>query len=237
MLNPDLDIRHLASGFARRQRLQIPDILVPETAERLELCLRREVPWGLAFMRNGAGQTIRDPELAAMTPEAWQSLMMEINGTAREGYQFLFNSYQIVTAWKEKRDPHLFLHRFFEFMNSPPVIEFARRVTGMGDIMKADAQATRYLPGHFLRRHNDFGQQGPTDSRRAAYVFNLSRDWQADWGGQLQFLDDDGNVTESWLPRYNRLSLFAVPTFHCVSCVAPYATSPRLAITGWFRTH
>lgn len=237
MLNPSLDIDKIASAFAMKKRLQIADILERETAEKLANCLHNEVPWGLACMRAGAGQTIEANALANMGPEAWRLLMQEVQSTAREGYQFLFNSYQIVTAWKEKRDPHLFLHSFFEFLNSPPVLNFARRVTGFDDIMKADAQATRYLPGHFLRRHNDLHQKTATDTRRAAYVFNLSPDWHADWGGQLQFLDDSDQVIESWLPRYNHLSLFTVPIFHCVSCVAPYATSPRLAITGWFRTH
>ena len=237
MLNPELDIDRIASEFAVTKRLQIPDILAPEPAGKLENCLRNEVPWGLAYMENGAGHTLSAEELRQMTPDAWRTLMINVQTTAQQGYQFLFNSYPMVSAWKERRDPHLFLHRFFEFLNSAPMIEFARRVTGHRDIMKADAQATRYLPGHYLRRHNDYEEKTPTDVRRAAYVFNLGRGWQADWGGQLQFLGEDDTVTESWLPRYNHLSLFAVPVFHSVSCVAPYATSPRLAITGWFRTH
>lgn len=237
MLNPELDIDKIASDFSMKRRLLVPDILAPEAAAKLEECLRNEVPWELAYMKDGSGHTLKAEELREMTPESWRTLMAEVQSTARQGYQFLFGTYQIVTAWKEKRDMHLFVHRFFEFLNSPPMIEFVRRVTGHKDIIKADAQATRFLPGHYLRRHNDYEQKTPTDIRRAAYVFNFSRDWQADWGGQLQFMDESGNVTESWLPRYNHLSLFEVPVFHSVSCIAPYATLPRLSITGWFRTH
>ncbi|MGH8162377.1 MAG: 2OG-Fe(II) oxygenase [Gammaproteobacteria bacterium] len=141
----------------------------------------------------------------------------------------------MVPAYKEKRDPHLFLHRFLEYLNSSPMLDFVRQVTGHADVGKADAQATRYLPGHYLRRHNDIIRADPEDNRRAAYVFNLTRDWQADWGGQLQFLHDDGGVEQSWVPGFNTMSLFSVPVWHCVSCVAPFATAPRLAITGWFR--
>jgi len=122
-------------------------------------------------------------------------------------------------------------------MNSPPMLDFARRVTGFDDIAKADAQATRYLPGHFLRVHNDVYRASERDVRRAAYVVNLTREWHADWGGLLEFLDDDRRVVETWMPAWNGLAMFRVPTWHCVSCVAPYATAPRLAITGWFRTH
>lgn len=237
MLNPALDPAALATAYARKRRLLIRDVLTPEAAERLAHCLREEVPWGLATLVGGQGRSFLAPELQAMKPAERQTLLMRVHEEARGGYQFLYNTYQMVTAWKEKRDPGLFLHRFFEFMNSPPVLELVRRVTGHADIVKADAQATRYLPGHFLRRHNDVGQAGPTDTRRAAYVFNMTHGWQADWGGLLQFLDEDGGVEESWLPAYNALVLFSVPAWHCVSCVAPFATEPRLAVTGWFRTH
>lgn len=237
MLNPDLETAAHARRFAEHGREQIPGLLDSGYAEALENCLKTEVPWGLSVLENGKGRTFKAEELQQMQHADWQKLMNDIQLSSRQGYQFIFNSYQIVTAWMEKRDTHLLLHPFFEFMNSAPVLEFARAVTGCNEIVKADAQATRYLPGHFLRRHNDFGQQSATDNRLAAYVLNLSRDWHADWGGQLQFMDETDRVIESWVPRFNCLSLFKVPAWHCVSCVAPYATAPRLAITGWFRSH
>jgi Rps23 Pro-64 3,4-dihydroxylase Tpa1-like proline 4-hydroxylase len=237
MLNPTLDPTALASEFAEKRRILVPDALAADTAERLARCLREEVPWGLSTLVDGSGHDFRAPELREMKPSEWQSLLRKVHSEAREGYQFFFNSYQMVAAYKEKRDPELFLHRFLEFLNTPPMLEFIRRVTGHSDIAKADAQATRYLPGHFLRRHDDLVQEGPADIRRVAYVFNLTRDWQADWGGLLQFLNEEGQVEETWTPGFNALSLFSVPVSHCVSCVAPFATKPRLAITGWFRTH
>ena len=35
------------------------------------------------------------------------------------------------------------------------------------------------------------------------------------------------------LPRWNTLSIFAVPAGHAVSLVAPWTAQDRLAITGW----
>jgi Rps23 Pro-64 3,4-dihydroxylase Tpa1-like proline 4-hydroxylase len=67
-------------------------------------------------------------------------------------------------------------------------------------------------------------------------VINLGHDWQADWGGLLQFFDESGQVTESFVPRYNTLSLFRVPQLHAVSLVAPWAERPRFGITGWFQS-
>lgn len=237
MLNPNLDPAPAAAEYRRRGRVLVRDALEEATAKRLAQCLRAEVPWGLATLENGTGRALLADELAAMTAAQREAMLERVHADARHGYQFLYNTYMMVTAYKERRDPALFLHRFLEFLNTPAMIDFARRVTGHADIAKADAQATRYLPGHFLRRHNDVYRASERDSRRAAYVFNLTLDWQADWGGLLQFMDDAGQVEETWTPGYNVLALFRVPTWHCVSCVAPYASEPRLAITGWFRTH
>jgi hypothetical protein len=76
-----------------------------------------------------------------------------------------------------------------------------RRITGIDALIKVNAQATLYRPGHFLKHHDDSGY--PEQHRRVAYVLYLTRDWRADWGGQLQFLDAHGNVEEVWMPRFN----------------------------------
>jgi Rps23 Pro-64 3,4-dihydroxylase Tpa1-like proline 4-hydroxylase len=132
---------------------------------------------------------------------------------------------------KAGRDPHLPLHAVLEFFNGPQFLEFIRRFTGDRELAMVGAQATRYLPGQFLRMHDD---RHDDENRRYAYVLNLSRDWQADWGGLLHFVDADGGAREAFLPRFNSLSLFKVPAQHFVGLVAPWAQQPRLAITGWW---
>ncbi len=236
MLNPALNPATLASEYPHKHRLLIRDILAPEAAARIEHCLQKAVPWGLAVLENDAQRDIPAGELKAMSPAEWERLATRVHASARTEFQFMFNNYQMVKAYLEKRDPGLFLHQVIEFLNSPPMLEFVCQVTGHADIGKADAQATRYLPGHFLRRHDDRLQYSSSDVRRTAYVLNLTRHWEPDWGGQLQFLNDN-TVAESWVPSYNTLALFSVPSWHCVSPVAVFATAPRLAITGWFRTH
>ncbi len=169
---------------------------------------------------------------AAMTDADKDALFAEIHAIAKDQFQFIYNSYMMVTAYKEGRNPDLLLHRLLEFLNSPPWLDFMRKLTGISGIKKADAQATRYLPGQFLKLHND---HEPEEKRLAAYVLNLSRNWQADWGGLLHFMDEDGNVTDTLLPRFNTLSIFSVPANHFVSEVAPFARTPRYAITGWLK--
>jgi hypothetical protein len=109
--------------------------------------------------------------------------------------------------------------------------ELLQRLVSRESLLKVNAQATLYRPGHFLSLHDDSAH--PEQHRRVAYVLYMTRGWRADWGGQLQFLDAQGDVEEVWMPRFNSLGLFLVPTPHVVSYVAPFATQPRHAITGW----
>jgi SM-20-related protein len=139
----------------------------------------------------------------------------------------------MISAYKEKRHPHLALHRVVELINSRAWLDTMRRITGLAGIRRADGQATRYVAGHFLRQHDDVMEE---EGRLAAYVVNLTRDWRADWGGLLQFLDDDGEVIDTLMPRFNTISLFRVPAEHCVSPVAHFAPGARYAITGWLRS-
>lgn len=233
MLEPNLDIPRLRQAFREHARLQIDDVLRSDAADALHDCLDREVPWDLAYIGDQGSTTVSEQALARMARREREALLEAIHHRAESEFQFRYNSYMMVTAYKEGRDPQLILHRFLEYLNSEPFLELARRVTDVARIRKADAQATRYTSGHFLKQHNDIT---PEQGREVAYVLNLTRRWQADWGGLLQFMDEDGAVVDTFMPRFNSLTLFRVPMNHCVSCVAPYAQRPRYAITGWFRS-
>lgn len=230
MLNPNLNILQLAADFEPRGRIQIQNVLLPEVAERLYLCLEREVPWGVAYIDGEQSRLLDAQTIATFTQSDWLNLNNKVQARAANKFQFIYNSYMMITAYKEKRDPNLVLHGMVEFINAPPFLDFMRQVTGIPDIIKADAQATRYLPGHFLKKHNDSVAH---QSRMVAYVLNLTKNWQADWGGLLQFLDDKNVVTETFFPSFNSLVLFRVPMWHLVSYVSPFAKYARYAITGW----
>ncbi len=231
MINATIDIPEVRARLQRDGRVQIADYLQPAAAERLQHCLAHEVPWALALRDGDGARTIAHAEYAAMPDDERAALLRRVADSARGGeYRFAYDSYMMVSAYKEGRDPDLLLHRVLEFFNTPDYIGFVRNITGDTAIRRANAQATRYRPGHFLRYHTDIDS---SEGRRYAYVLNLTRGWQPDWGGLLQFIDDDGRIVDTFLPRWNSLSLFRVPAGHLVSMVAPWADEERLAITGW----
>ncbi|GAA4857348.1 2OG-Fe(II) oxygenase [Luteimonas vadosa] len=231
MFNAAIDPAEVRARLARDGRVQVADYLQPDAADTLRKCLAEDVPWTLALRDGDQPRTIDNRTYAAMAPEALAALLRGVADSARGGeYRFAYDSYMMVPAYKEGRDPGLLLHRVLEVFNSPEYIAFLHALTGDAAIRRVNAQATRYRRGHFLRYHTDIDS---TEGRRFAYVLNLTREWRADWGGLLQFIDGDGRVVETYLPRYNSLSLFKVPAGHAVSLVAPWADQDRLAITGW----
>lgn len=232
MLNPELDFAQLAAAFTRARRIQIPDVLVPEAAERLYECLVHEVPWGIAFTDGEKSRYLRADETKAFDQTAWIDIAGKAHNRSigKHQFRFAYNSYMMVEAHKEGRDPGMILHHVLEFLNSEEFLNLMRRVTQCADVRLAMAQATRYIPGHFLTKHNDIVDK---QYRRVAYVLNMTKNWRADWGGLLQFTDEPGNVVDTFMPTFNSLVLFEVPMWHYVSYVAPFALYGRYAITGW----
>lgn len=231
MVRPDIDPTPIRARLAETGRVQIPDFLVPDAAERLHRCLHSEVPWTLALCDEAGMRTLPREQFAAMDETSRRALYAQVAAGGGDGsYRFAYASYMMARAYVEGRDPDLLLHRMLEFLNSARYLQFMRALTGEARIQRIDAQATRYRPGQFLRTHND---EHSGEQRLFAYVLNLTRRWQADWGGLLHFVDAEDRVFDTFMPRWNSLTIFRVPVRHTVSIVADWAGEDRYAITGW----
>lgn len=233
MLNPDLELDRYRQLLALSGRVQIADFLRPEAAERLHQCLQDEVPWTLALRTGSESRTIAHTEWSALDPAARAALLQKAyRGVSTHAFQFVYESYMMVRAYQEGRDPGLYLHGVLEYLNSEGYLDLLRRLTGDAAIRAVSAQATCYRPGYFLTQHNDHHAE---ERRAFAYVINLTRRWHPDWGGLLQFHGEQGQISQTLMPRWNAISLFKVPQMHSVSLVSPWAEEPRFAITGWLR--
>jgi len=231
-LNPSLDIGALKKSFAQDRRLHVPRILTEYAAERLVRCLAQDVDWHLVFNEGKKTHTLYPDQIKAMTDGQNKKLRQKVLGQAQKGFQFIYNDYNIYDYYLNGKNRDHFLHRFHEFLNSSPFLDFIREITGIESITFADSQATAYGPGHFLTMHHD---EVAGKNRKLAYVFNFTRTWKIDWGGILQFLGKDGNIKGGFVPAFNVLNVFEVPQTHAVSYVAPFCPAIRYSITGWLR--
>ncbi|HET7083593.1 MAG TPA: 2OG-Fe(II) oxygenase family protein [Rhizomicrobium sp.] len=228
-LNPALDRDAFAQAYRRNRRVHIPGILTAESAARVHRCLEQETDFSLLTM-TGADQA-QAWRVAGLDPRKQAELMSSAYTSAREGFHYLYDGHLLSKEGEAYRDPAHYLSAVTGFLNSAAFLDFVRSVTGQPEIAFADAQATRYRPGHFLNRHDDANIPG----RLAAYVLNLTPLWRLDWGGALLFSDGDGHISEGYPPAFNALNIFAVPQDHWVGFVAPFAGAARYSITGWFR--
>lgn len=225
-------IEALAAEFRTHGRLQIRDALEPESAGAVYQSLVDQQEWNLVYRQAGKHVDSNASAVAAWPAEQRQKLEQIIHAQAAEGFQYYYANIPIYDLYHRRALAGHFFNRLFEFLNGEEFLGTIRAITGAEDIGFADAQATRFGPGHFLTCHDD-AVEGK--DRRVAYVLNLSPGWRRDWGGALQFFDADDNVEAGFTPTFNALCLFRIPADHSVGLVAPFALQPRYAITGWLR--
>jgi Rps23 Pro-64 3,4-dihydroxylase Tpa1-like proline 4-hydroxylase len=232
-INPSLDPSRMRAAFRRTGRLHIQDFLTTEGAALLHSHLRARNDWLLVINQQERLFELDRAAQDALSKEQREQLETAIAKSARDGFQFCFETVRVADADADRAADGNLLATFARFMSSDPVLEFMRTVTGRPDMNFADAQATAYGPRHFLTAHDD-DVEGK--HRAAAYVLNLTPDWRVDWGGLLMFHSPNGHVQEALAPRFNALNLFAVPQLHSVSYVTPFVPNRRYAVTGWLRT-
>jgi Rps23 Pro-64 3,4-dihydroxylase Tpa1-like proline 4-hydroxylase len=230
-LNDKLDWAALAREFQVNKRIQIRDILKEECAERIWKCLSEETPWRLAYHDGKEPVVLTEDEILAKTAQEIEEMKKGVLTRATSELSYIYRIYPMVEAYLAKDDPDLFLHRVLEFINSEHYLNFIKTVTGVPEIKRGNAHAACYYHNQFLSCHNDLM---PGEKRRAACVLNFSKDWKADWGGYMQFYDDDFNIELGLLPRFNALNMFLPPQDHSVSCVTSFAGAPRYTVTTFF---
>lgn len=91
-----------------------------------------------------------------------------------------------------------------------------------------------YRSGDFLGKHTD------KDNGQYAFVYQLSKNWDVKWGGNLHLLKDDWQEVDKLIvPKFNQMILFSVENStypHFVSHIIPNITEKRLSIAGWYNS-
>jgi len=139
---------------------------------------------------------------------------------------------------------HYHHHNVFEEKLFPPALsqchevfraEATRRF--MADLSQRDCSGemlfapSLYLPGDHSLPHNDVMPHND-GWRQVAFVWHLTKHWQPNWGGDFYWCSKTRPIS----PSFNTLILFNVGynSVHFVTHVSAYASSKRLAISGWW---
>ncbi|KSB87949.1 proline hydroxylase [Caulobacter vibrioides] len=231
-LNPALDPAALAAAYARDGMVRISGVFEPAVADILARTLEKTIDWDIiCSTETGKAEVLDRASIQKLGGAAVGEKLKAATLRARNGFAYVYLGYPMISAYLAGRDKGHPIHDLTEFLNGPEMTAFGAQVIGHPGITKLDAQATLYRPGDFLTRHDDTGE----GDRRAAYTISLTREWRSDWGGQLLFHDDLGDIERGYAPAFNTMTIFKVPRQHSVAPVAPYAGAPRLMITGWLK--
>jgi SM-20-related protein len=224
-------LANFSTSLAAASRIHIPGFLARESADMLWRELARDTRWTTVQWGRSGRHELSEQMYLALTPEQMQQFAASAYDGAHAEFRYLFEQRTVAHEFVGRASDQSLLARFADLLNTEALLTQVRQMTGISTLCMADVRATCYRAGHFLTRHAD---KDPFGKRRLAYVLSLTPQWRAEWGGQLQFLDDQGHVIETHLPCFNVLTLFLVPQLHAVSVVAPFAPTGRYSVTGWF---
>jgi Rps23 Pro-64 3,4-dihydroxylase Tpa1-like proline 4-hydroxylase len=232
-INPDLDVSAGLAQMGRAGRAQLTNFLAPASATALAAEVEAHSPWNAVAFFDGRHHDFDAASIASSPRDQVDLLWERVHAAARDGFGYIYENHPVYDAWRTG-DPGLDrpLDALVHFLNSEPFLALARKLADAPDISFADAQITRFGPGHFLTQHDD---DVAGRNRRAAYVLMLTRRWRPDWGGQLLFYDGGTNPSGGYTPCFNALNIFKVPAIHAVTQVSTFAAARRLAVTGWLR--
>lgn len=235
MLNK-INVKTQNKRYRARKRLRIEQFLSPIIANELKAGLSLEpIPMHLAHFLDGEPKTMPSENFTQLSVETKAELQREWYKLAAVGVGYVYETLmpsRLSEADQIRDHPTVkLLTKVCDALVSGEAIDRVREITGNRSIKSADAQVTRFGSGHYLTRHRD---DAPGKNRQCAYVLSLSHDWHPDWGGLLNFYDQDGSINEVWIPKFNTLALFDIQHIHSVSYVTPYARTRRWSITGWY---
>lgn len=229
-LNPDLDLEKIRTEFQSTGMVVIDQILKPEVAESLHSFLinmpdeteRSWWTWARWTEDTGARLVYTQP----IHKEQSEKLRKDAQERRKKGlYSYAFKR----TAEDHYATCNCRLCMFKQWLSSDEMMNFVGDITG-NRYHLINMFANKYQAGDYLDRHTD--KVGPRD---LTYVFNLTKNWKAEFGGLLLMIDQG----RFYVPGFNKLILFNLPPggrLHCVTEVAQGIEEPRLGITGWMRT-
>ncbi len=228
---PDADLAAARARLEATGRVRLPGVI--EGYEAVHAAMTDEaMVWNRAI-RNPYNADVPVAVFEAEPIAEQMRLIGMAHEEAVEGFQYVYDRLRLGPARAMGLPAPQALFDLHDLFNGEAFLDLARRLTDDDRIAYVDAQATRYLPGHFLNGHDDRQEEA---GRLYAYVLNVSPTWRAEWGGLLMFLGDDGGVIETFVPEAGTLNVFKVPQAHMVSMVAAFAGAPRYSVTGWWRS-
>lgn len=233
-LNPEIDRLEVSRSLATSGRVHIKLAIDPASADQISQYLLKDALWNTIFNEHEEiSHSLSKMQMSLLSTAQRNTLYSFLRKRARSTFTYIYQTSDLQYCNEESSHGQSVAKQIHEFFNGKEFLSFVREISGISTLSEAETQATQFKKNHFITRHTDVGAE--YHGRRMAFVLSLTREWRAEWGGILEFLDENGNVTEGFTPSFNSLNLFYVPVLHHVSCVSHISQGKRISISGWLR--
>lgn len=226
-LNENIPVEEIAKAYVETKIITIPNFLTPESAEELYQHVNTRDEWHISIhpYQHGIYTFNQTPD----NEEFIQRGIMSAN-QARERGEF---SYVFYRSDLHNDSCTCTLCNAIRFIQSKTVIDKINEITGENVTSAISIFASCYKKNFFLNAHTDNGRG------KIAFVLNLTKDWDPNWGGSLNFYEWDFRTVKKTInPAFNSLSIFNVEgngVPHAVTHIPSHVEGRRLALAGWFQ--
>ncbi len=225
-VNPLLDLGAFARVWREQGYVQIPDLFAPDVAEALYGLLEQQTPWHIRLTGpDGTLMRLDQAMLSSLKDQQIQTLLSGSASRASTDFSHCHLACDLVAGDADTDTPD-YGAALAGFFTDGEGADLIRTVTGLSTGAVQDLMATCYRPGDFRALDSD------TRAQAALFSLDFSRGYRADWGGQWLLHNMAGDIVTGLVPRYNLLTLVALPRRWSVAAIAPYAATPRFAVSG-----
>lgn len=235
LINPNLDKESILEEFKTNRVVVIEDYLRDDAAERIHQYLTEDMPtdwWRVSTAPKLNGEDGFDivPNSDEFEQQIKQNYIHSLNAFKNGQFSYCFHR----TVKDHSDECGCFECNLRQWLVSDENISFLNQVIDVPVTTTDEVFAAVYLPGDFLSPHVD----SPNGS--VGFVYQLTKNWKAQFGGNLHFLDNETSEVERVeVPTFNTLTLFDLPKgvgkLHYVSHVSPGVEELRLTYTGWYK--
>jgi SM-20-related protein len=229
-----LNIEALKQQYRESGYVVIKDLLRDEVAQAAYEALKNGVPWEFHYREMNTGRVgVVDPaDLERLTPREVKRLVPPMATLKDNDFSFAYCRFTIPSRAEDCPEPVRILSDIFRYFNSAEYLGLLADITGDASGQEVSTWCSRYDRNHHLSVHMDESQ---SQTRIAAHVLALSKDWKQEWGGNFAFCNAEGEPEIIVPPSFNSLMLFKVPRLHLVTQVESFVSESRYSLFGWYK--
>ena len=229
-----LNIEELKQQYRETGYVVIKNLLRDEVAQAAYEAPKNRVPWEFHYreMNTGRVGVVNPADLERLTPREIKRLVPTMATLKDNDFSFAYCRYTIPSGAADCPEPVRILSDIFHYFNSDEYLGLLADITGDASGKEVSTWCSRYDRNHHLSVHMDESQ---SQTRIAAHVLALSKDWKQEWGGNFAFCNAEGEPEIIVPPSFNSLMLFKVPRLHLVTQVESFVGESRYSLFGWYK--